>query len=128
MTFKTALRAKIKANATVTQEKARVDWNARPQATQYPAIVLETVSAQGSQHFLGTTGSNGDRIQATVLAKTQVQAETLRAAVTAALIADGIQDGVTFQRGFINLFRDGVDDTETGLVFYEIIDVTIWHN
>lgn len=128
MTFKTALRARVKANAVVLAASARVDWNTRPQATGYPAIVLETIAGQSDQHFTGLTGSQGNRIQATILAKTQAQAETLRTAVEGVLISDGTQDGVTFQRGFLNLSRDGVDNTATGEIFHEILDVTIWFN
>jgi hypothetical protein len=128
MTFKTALRARIKENATVLAQSARVDWSARPQATQFPAIVLDMISGQGDQHFLGEIGTQGNRIQATILAKTQAQAELLRSAVQGVLMSGGVSDGVTFQRGFVNLFRDGVDSTETDVIFREILDVTVWYN
>ncbi len=128
MTFKTALRARVKANATVQAQSARVDWNARPQATAYPAIVMQMISGQGDQHFLGKIGTQGNRVQATILAKTQAQAETLRDATEAVLTGTGVQDGINFQRGFVNLYRDGVDSTETAEIFHEILDVTIWFN
>ena len=128
MTFKTALRARLKESPVVLSNSARVDWNARPQATQFPAIVLDTIAAGIDQHFLGVTGSQGNRIQATVMAKTQAQAEALRDAAKDVLIGDAVKDGVTFQRGFVNLMRDTVENTETGLIFHEILDVTIWFN
>lgn len=123
MTFKTALRAKIKAATT-----ARVDWSARPQATQYPAVVLVMVAGAADQHMQGITGTQGYRVQATVMAKTQAQADIIAALVQTAMIEGGTQDDITFQRGFLNLSRSTVDSTETGEIYHEILDVTVWFN
>jgi len=128
MTFKTALRSLVKANATVQAQSARVDWSSRPQATQYPAIVLDMVAGAADQHFQGVIATQGNRIQATVLAKTQAQADVLATAVQSALIEGGSAQGITFQRGFLNLSRSTVDSTETGEIYHEILDVTVWFN
>jgi Protein of unknown function (DUF3168) len=128
MTFKTSLRGLLKANATVLAQSARVDWTSRPQATQYPAIVLDMVAGAADQHMQGVTATQGYRVQATVMAKTQAQADVLGQAVQAALIEGGSHGGITFQRGFLNLSRSDVDSTSTGEIYHEILDVTVWFN
>lgn len=124
MTFRTDLRAKIKAAVPTV----RVDWTARPQATQYPAIVLDMVAGAADQHMQGITATQGYRVQATVMAKTQAEADTLRGVVQAAMIEGGTVGATTFQRGFLNLSRSDVDSSDTGEIFHEILDVTIWFN
>ncbi len=124
MTFRSDLRAKIKAAVT----PVRVDWIARPQATQYPAIVLDMVAGAADQHMQGITATQGFRVQATVMAKTQAQADTIAALVQTAMIEGGTQGDITFQRGFLNLSRSTVDSTETGEIYHEILDFNIWHN
>ncbi len=123
MTFRTDLRAKIKAATS-----ARVDWTTRPQATQYPAIVLDMVAGAADQHMQGVTATQGYRVQATVMAKTQAQVDALREVVQTAMIEGGVQGATTFQRGFLNLSRSDVDSTETGEIYHEILDVTVWFN
>lgn len=128
MSFKTALRSRVKANATVTAQSARVDWNARPQGSTLPAVVLQTIAEQHDQHMAAVMGTQSSRVQATVFAATAAQADLIGAGVRDAMISTGTTEGLTFQRGFINLIRDGVDNTSTGNVFHLIVDATIWFN
>lgn len=128
MTFKTALRTLVKADATVIAKGGRVYWTSRPQGSALPAVVLQTIAGAADQHMGGVMGSQPCRVQATAFARTQEEADSLRIAVQAAMIAGGTFGSVTFQRGFLNLNRDGVDNTSTGEVFHDICDVTIWFN
>lgn len=128
MTFKTALRARVKANGVVSGAGAGVYWSARPQTSNLPAIVLETIAGSADQSFSGVTDTQGNRVQATAFAETQAEAEQLRQAVQDVFVSSGEQDGMTFQRGFVNLFRDGVDNTPSGEVFHDLVDATIWFN
>lgn len=122
MTFKTALRSRIKTVAD------RVDWGVRPQGTALPCVVLSTVFGSADQHFEGLMAVQYRRIDIKVLATTQAEAEAMRIAVQAVIEAGATSGGITFQRGFVNRLTDGVEDTETGQIFREVIDATIWFN
>lgn len=128
MSFKTALRARIMANGTVTAQGAGVYWGARPQGSAFPAVVLTMIAGQADQHMQGVIATQGNRVQASIFATKQSQAETLRQAVQGVMMAEATSGGITFQGGFVNLYRDSVESTQTGEVYSEIIDATIWFN
>lgn len=124
MTFETALRSRLKtALPGVT-----VVWDARPQASDYPALVLEMAAGARARHYGGTMTTQGDRVQASVFAMTQKEAKTLRDTAMTVLEGAGTEGGITFQGGFVNFYASRSTDTNTATIYSEIIDATIWHS
>ena len=129
MSFKTALRTRIKDNAAVSAiVGANVFWSTRPQGSPFPAVVLTTVFAEAPQHFGGYSPNiKRDVIQIDCYATTAKVAAELRDAVLAAIVPEATVGGVTFQRAFPD-WRDGVLNTPTGEVFREIIEAEFRHD
>ena len=128
MSMETALRSRLKDNAAVAAITGQIHWSVRPQGTALPAIVLTGVADDRSQHFTGLAGYRSTRVQIDCYAATKAQAVALREAVIAALVPAEVKGGVTFLRSFVNTVLDRGDQTETGFVHRELIDLTCWHN
>lgn len=124
MSFEIALRSRLTGTAAST----RVYWGIRPQATALPAILLSTVSGMRDQHYEGVISAQGNRVQIDCLASSKAAAVSLRDAVMAIIKQPAIVGDDEFQAGFVNIFRDLVEDTASGVVHTEMIDATIWHN
>lgn len=129
MTFKTALRARIKDDAAVSAiVGANVFWSSRPQGSPFPAVVLTTVFAEAPQHFGGYSPNiKRDVVQIDCYATSQKEAEELREAVLAVIVPEQTVNGVTFQRAFPD-WRDDVRNVETRVVYREIIEAEFRHN
>ena len=129
MTFKTALRARIKNDAAVGAiVGSNVYWSTRPQGSPYPAVVLTTVFAEAPQHMGGYSPNlKRDVVQIDCYATTQKVAEDLRNAVLAVIVPEQTVNGVTFQRAFPD-WRDNVFNTSTGEIYREIIEAEFRHN
>lgn len=123
MSFETDLRAKLKAGLT-----EGVYWKTRPQGSALPAVVLEMVFGSRDQNFGGVISAQGPRIQVRCIAGTKKEAAELRDKVMPLLEAPGTQGATYFQSGFVNFYRDGVENTPTGEIYSEIIDANIWFN
>lgn len=127
--METALRARLLANAGVSAlAGTRVDWGVRPQGSTAPCIVLTVVADNRSQHMAGFDGYRATRVQIDCYALKKAQSVTLREAVIAAVIGEATQSGVTFLRAFINSVLDRGEQTDTGFIHREMIDLTFWHN
>ena len=129
MSFKTALRSRIKDDATVGAiVGANVFWSTRPQGSPFPAVVLTTVFAEAPQHFGGYSPTlRRDVVQIDCYASTAKVAAELREAVLAAIVPEATVGGVTFQRAFPD-WRDDVRNTPAGEVFREIIEAEFRHD
>lgn len=129
MSFKTAIRTRIKDDAAVAAiAGANIYWSARPQGSPYPAVVLTTVFAEEPQHFSGYSSNlKRSAVQIDCYASTQKEAADLRQAVVAAIVPEATAGGVTFQRAFPD-WRDDVRQTSTGEVYREIIEAEFRHN
>lgn len=135
MSFETDLRARLIDDATITSiVGTRVYWKVRPQNSALPCIVLGTVFGARDQHMEGPIGTQGNRMQFDCLAKQangvggKDSAIALRDAVMAVIESGGVEGDTEFQGGFVNLYRDEVTDTASGIVYTETIDATIWFN
>lgn len=121
--METALRTRLKTAVP----SAWVEWDERPQASQFPAIVLETISGGRDLHFKGFQTVQPDRIQISCFARTKAQAISLREAVIAEIIKPVSGSDVEFQGCSINFHRSDVEATQTGVIHSCLIDATIWH-
>lgn len=128
MSMETALRSRLKDNAGVAAITGQIHWSVRPQGSALPAIVLTGVADDRAQHFNGLAGYRSTRIQVDCYAASKAQAVALREAAIAALLPGETKSGVTFLRSFVNTVLDRGDQTETGFVHREMIDLTCWHN
>jgi hypothetical protein len=129
MSMETALRARLKADAGVSAlVGSRIDWSVRPQGSSTPCVVLTTIADDRDQHFQGFATYRPTRLQIDCYAATKAVAVSLREAVIAAVVPEATQSGVTFLRAFINTVLDRGDQTETGFIHRELIDLTCWHN
>jgi hypothetical protein len=127
--METALRARLLADAGVLALAAtRVDWGVRPQGTTAPCIVMTVVSDSRSQHMAGFDGFRATRVQIDCYALKKADAVALREAVITALVGEALQSGVSFLRAFINSVLDRGEQTETGFIHREMIDLQLWHN
>lgn len=128
MSFETALRSRLKDDAGVAAITSQVDWTVRPQASSFPAVVLTNIADQRDQHFQGFAGFRPTRVQIDCYAATKAVAVSLREAVLAAVVPAATKGGVTFLRSFVNTVLDRGDQTETGFIHRELIDLTIWRS
>ena len=126
MTMETALRTRIKSG--VSALTGQVDWTVRPQGAALPCIVLSSVSDARSQHMGGFNGYRPTRVQVDCYAATKAASVELREAAIAAVVPEGTVGGVSFLRAFINNVLDRGEQTDTGFVHRELIDLTIWHD
>lgn len=129
MSFEVDLRARLVNDATIAgMVGTRIYWKIRPQNTDLPAIVLGTVSGRREQVMDGPMGTQGTRVQIDCMATSKGAAIALRNAVFALVEGRGTQGATTFQGGFVNLYRDTVDDTVDGVIHTEMVDATVWFN
>jgi hypothetical protein len=129
MSFEADLRARLLADAAIAGlVGTRIYWKIRAQGSALPAIVLGTIYGPRDQHFEGPIGTQGNRIQFDCLAPTAIAAINLRNAVLAEIEGPGTAGATTFQGGFVNLYRDTVEDTASGVVHTQLVDATIWFN
>lgn len=126
MPFEVDLRTRLKNAATTAG--TRIDWDERPQTSAYPAVVLETVFDDRAQHMKGFQGYRPTRVQASCLATTKAAAVTLRNAVIAALVPEGTAGATDFRRAQSISHFGRPDTNDTGTVFNELVDLTLWHN
>lgn len=126
--METALRSKLKADAAVSAlVGSRVDWNERPQKSQLPAIVLQLIADNRSQHMGGFDTFTQTRVQIDCFAETAKTSVELANAVIAAIVPAST-GSTEFLRGFINDVRDLGENTETGFVHRRMVDAYIWHD
>lgn len=125
MSFETVLRSRIKADAVFSG--ATVEWDERPQAAAYPAVVLETIAGDRAQTFAGLQKTNRDRIQFNVFAMDKATAVALREAIIAIVTTPVTAGGIEFQRGSIVMHRSDTESADNGTVRIEIVDAYLWH-
>ncbi|WP_343347653.1 DUF3168 domain-containing protein [Sphingomicrobium sp. XHP0239] len=124
-----ALRTRLKADPAVAAiVGAGVYWDERPQATAYPAVVLETIFGQRDQHLKGFDGFHSTRVQVNCFSTTKKEAVSLREAVIAAIVPAAAEGGTEFLRAQDIEVRQGPKSTSTGTTHNEIVEATIWHD
>ena len=125
MSFEADYRTKVKA--AVSGLTSNVNWTVRPERSAWPAVVLQVVSDDRSQHMGGFNGFYATRVQIDCFATSRTGAIALRDAVLAVVDA-GTVGATQFLRSFVNNVFDGGQNTSTGFVHREVVDLTVWHN
>lgn len=129
MSFETALRQRLKDDTAVKAiVGTRINWTERPQREAFPAVVLQIIADDRSQHMKGNNGYRATRVQADCYGTKRDTVAQLREAVIAALLPEATVSPVSFRRGFVNTVIDRSQNTETGFVHRDLIDLTIWHD
>lgn len=124
-----ALRARALAHAPLTGLVGdRVGWEARPQLEGLPAVTLQTVGGRIAQNYKGNQALQATRVQADVWASSYGEKKAVAAALLAALVPPGEQDGVRFGRGFVERDEDltAGDSAAARAVRRRSIDLIIW--
>lgn len=121
-----ALRTRTMAAVPVVS--SRVYWGVRPQASAFPAIVLSTVSDVRTQNMDGFDGYQAKRVQFDCYSTTYTQAVEMREAVIAGIVPEATTGGVRFLRSFVNNTLTRGEDTSTGYVHRQMVDLTVWHD
>lgn len=122
------LRARLKAAPSVTTiVGTRIDWDVRPQRDQLPALVLETVIGDDTQHMGGLDTFAQTVVQFNCFAATKKQAVELREAVKAVVIEPATQGGVEFLRATDITRFQRPSNTEAQFVHHEILECRLWH-
>jgi hypothetical protein len=129
MDWQGALRARLIAAAPVTALVVqRVYWVDRPQASDLPAITLQTISEERPQHMKGFDGLDVSRVQLDCWATSYSQAQALKEAALAATVGEHTGNGVRFERAFIDSIRDLGERVETQFIHRASIDLIIHHS
>lgn len=122
------LRAHLLADGAVAAlVGVRVDWSTRPQADDYPAVVLQVVADPRDQHMKAFQELRGTRVQIDCLSRSAPQKVALREAVIAAIAGPFTQGGTAFGRVAGLAVRDLGEDGDDGFIHRDSIDATIWH-
>jgi hypothetical protein len=123
------LRARLLADAGISAlaKRGSIAWGDRPQASALPAITLDYIDDARPQHMQGFQDLRGTQVQADVWADDKKQARDLRELVIAALVPVAIVGATSFQRSFVDRLASSFESIETGIVYRERIDFTIWH-
>jgi hypothetical protein len=132
MTMETALRTRVKTacgSLLATYKGApAVFWSVRPQGSSLPAVVLSTVDDQQDQHMQGFAVYRATRVQLDCYGVDRETVVNIRLAVLDGVVPESEVGGVSFLRSFVNTVLDRGDQTETGFIHRDLIDLSIWHN
>lgn len=136
MTMETALRRRLMDAAPVTQLTATwegfpcIFWSVRPDGSPFPAIVLTLVYDDRSQNFEGFNAFRSSRVQIDCYALDYPTVAAMREAVISTIVPEASEAilGVRFLRAFINTVVDRGDQTDSGFVHRQLLDVTVWHD
>lgn len=118
-------------SATFDIAADRVSWRLRKQGSALPAVVLDTVSEERTQHLDGFDTMRTARVQAACLATTYGASRALAEAVIAdlvgaAVVADAGGDDVLFWQGSVEGPRDLGEQTETeGFLHRAVVDLIL---
>ena len=122
------LRARLLDDAAVAAfVGTRVDWTVRPQKDQLPAVVLQLVADLRTQHMGGFQYYRETRIQVDCFGRLRRDVVALREAVISCLAGEAVKGDTDFLRAFINTVQDMGEQTDTGFIHRDMIDITIWH-
>jgi hypothetical protein len=126
-----AIIARLEADAAVTAlVGTRIYWLVRPQGSPLPALVLQIISEERTQHLKGFNDAFEARVQVAAQAERYSVSRQLAECAVDALIdvaevddADG--DDVVFWRGSVDGPRDIGNQEETRFVHRAVVDLTL---
>lgn len=132
MTFETALRSRLKDDATVAgivgsyEGHPSIDWKERPEKHPFPAIVLEVVFGDRSQHMAGFNTFQPYRTQFRCTAEDPKTAAELRNAVIACIAPATVKADMEFLRAqSINHFGR-TEKSIPATLHHEFVEAEIW--
>jgi hypothetical protein len=130
MDWQAAVRARLLEAEPVTGfvGESGVYWADRPQASELPAITLETISDLRPQHLKGFDGLNPARVQIDCWAESHKAANELAEAAIAALVPAQSGNGITFSRGAIEGKRDLGERVGDRFIHRVSIDLLVHHS
>ena len=136
MSFETALRSRLRSDATLTgllgvdpkTGGPTIYWDERPQASPYPAVVLLDWFGERSQNFAGAATAQRRIVQVSCFAAEVADAVAIRDRIIAILEAPATVDDVEFQGGFVELRNSPPRPSETKTIKQRIADVTLWYS
>lgn len=124
-----ALIARAKADTATTEIfGTRIFWQVRPQKAPgngYPALVLQVISGERTQHLDGFDDMATARVQLSSFAKTYGKARTGAEAAIAALVPEAEVGGIVFWRASAEEPRDLGEQTETDFIFHAAADLIV---
>lgn len=123
------LRARLTGDAAIAAvvKRASIAWGDRPQASALPGITLDTISDARPQHMEGFQDLRGTQVQADVWSDDKLQARDIREMVIAAVAPVATVGATRFDRSFVDRMESSFEATETGIIYRERIDFTVWH-
>lgn len=126
--FKSALQARALADAGVMAIAGdRVTWAQRRRGEPLPALVLTIVSDPRPQHLKGFEAVRPTRVQADCMAEDAATASDLAEAFIIATAGPAEEDEVRFQRSQVEAVRDLSEETDTGFVHRQSVELLVWH-
>jgi len=126
-----AIIARLEADADVTAIVAeRIYWLVRPQGETLPAIVLQVISEERTQHLKGFNDMWEARVQVAAQSERYSESRKLAEAAVAALIDiaevdDATGANVIFWRGKVDGPRDLGSQEETRFVHRAVADLAL---
>lgn len=130
MDLQGALRARLLAAAPVTALVGqRIYWVVRPQATELPAITLETVTGDRPRTYGGLQATRAPRVQMNVWAPDYSLAQQVIAAAVAALAPTQVtSNGIYFDQIDFESEGDSLERLGTTDIIHKRIDLIVWHS
>lgn len=132
MTFETALRSRLKNDATINTIIGKksgapsIDWKERREGSPFPAIVLDITFGDRSQNMSGFDSFKPFRTQFRCTAENPKDAIGLREAVIACIAPEAVEDGVKFLRAQ-NISHFGrVQNSAPTTLHHEYVEAEIW--
>tara|TARA_B100000678_G_C18167225_1_gene485588 strand:+ start:738 stop:1130 length:393 start_codon:yes stop_codon:yes gene_type:complete len=127
VSFETALRSRLKADASIGGAGARVDWDERPSGSGFPALVLQIITGMREQHYRGMQSLLRTRVQFDAMAIDYPGKKALREAVIATIASPADVDGIHFDAATDISFSTRNGEAGGQFVFVDQIDAVIWH-
>lgn len=118
------LRALIVAGVPALKS---VSWITRPQASQFPAATLQTITAPVARTFEGRTDLANSIVQIDIWATSYAAAKSAARAMVPALEEAGEQGGTQFYKIFVEEGREGAEDVPSiGKIYRITLEAAIW--
>lgn len=106
----------------------RVNWSARPDDTDIPALTLHRVTGRRGATMTGRSDLESSTVQIDAWGKTFKEAKLLgRAVVTALPHSRTLTGGIVLQGIFIDGESDSFEGTDPVPLFRTRIDISVWH-
>ena len=122
------LRARLKSDTEIASlAGGRVFWDVRPEQSAFPSVVITTIVSERPQTHDGFLGFTRSLIQLACYATGKTAAVTLREAVVNAVVPAKYIDQIEFLRGQDVETRSRSRNTNSGVVYQEIVEVTLYH-